>query len=135
MFFKFSNSTASTLMLKTLICKYWSMKKYTVKPSLTLQWVNWSKLREVLWGFGMLVFFTNFSLIEFQVRYLALFLLFSVIGDFEWFWMESLHMNIQLMRSYPFFVLHFSYTIPFLVLYINDLPDYVICDIAMSKLK
>ena len=32
--------------------------------------------------FGMLVFFTNVSLIEFQVRYLALFLLFSVINDF-----------------------------------------------------
>ena len=28
----------------------------------------------------MLVFFTNLSLMEFQVRYLALFLLFSVIG-------------------------------------------------------
>ena len=49
---------------------------------------------------------------EFQVRYLALFLLFSVIDDFEWFWMESLHKNIQLMREFlkaPFFVLHFSY--------------------------
>ena len=34
---------------------------------------------------------------EFQVRYLALFLLFSVIGSFEWFWMGSLHKNIQLM--------------------------------------
>ena len=44
--------------------------------------------------FSMLVFFTNLSLMEFQVRYLALFLLFSVIDDFEWFWMESLHKNI-----------------------------------------
>ena len=35
------------------------------------------------------------------------------------------------MRSYPFFVLNFSYTIPFLVLYINDLRNYVICDIAI----
>ena len=33
----------------------------------------------LLTGFGMLVFFTNLSLMEFQVRYLALFLLFSVI--------------------------------------------------------
>ena len=33
--------------------------------------------------FGMLVFFTNLSLMEFQVRYLALFLLFSVIDIFE----------------------------------------------------
>ena len=67
---------------------------------------------KLLIGFGMLVFFTNLSLMEFQVRYLALFLLFSVIDDFEWFWMESLHNNIQLMREFlkaPFLVLHFSY--------------------------
>ena len=66
----------------------------------------------LLTGFGMLVFFTNLSLMEYQVRYLALFLLFSVIDDFEWFWMESLHKNIQLMRESlkaPFLVLHFSY--------------------------
>ena len=64
-----------------------------------------------LTGFGMLVFFTNLILMEFQVRYLALFLLFSVIDDFEWFWMESLHKNIQLMLEFlkaPFLVLHFS---------------------------
>ena len=43
----------------------------------------------LLIGFGMLVFFTNLSLMEFQVRYSALFLLFAVIASFEWFWMES----------------------------------------------
>ena len=32
-----------------------------------------------------------------SVRYLALFLLFSVVDGFEWFWMESLHKNIELM--------------------------------------
>ena len=37
----------------------------------------------LLTGFGMLVFFTNLSLMEFQVRYLVLFLLFSVIDGFE----------------------------------------------------
>ena len=66
----------------------------------------------LLTGFGMLVFFINLSLMEFQVRYSALFLLFSVIDDFEWFWMESLHKNIQLMLEFlkaPFLVLHFSY--------------------------
>ena len=66
----------------------------------------------LLTGFGMLVFFTNLSLVEFQVRHSALFLLFSVIDDFVWFWMESLHKNIQLMRAFlkaPFLVLHFSY--------------------------
>ena len=39
----------------------------------------------LLTGFGMLVYFTNLSLLEFQVRYLALFFLFSVIDGFEWF--------------------------------------------------
>ena len=34
--------------------------------------------------FGRLVFLTNLGLIEFQVRYLVLFLLFSVIGVFRW---------------------------------------------------
>ena len=66
----------------------------------------------LLTGFGMLVFFTNLSLMEFQVRYSALFLRFPVIDDFEWFWMESLHNNIQLMLEFlkaPFLVLHFSY--------------------------
>ena len=65
----------------------------------------------LLTGFGMLVFFTNVSLMEFQVRYLVLFLLFSVIDGCEWFWMESLHKNIQLMMEFlkgPLLVLHFS---------------------------
>ena len=35
-----------------------------------------------LTGSGMLVYFTNLSLTEFQVKYLALFLLFSVINSF-----------------------------------------------------
>ena len=62
--------------------------------------------------FGMLVFFTNLGLMEFQARYLALLLLFSVIGGFGWFWMGNLHKNIQLMLEFlkcPFVVLHFSY--------------------------
>ena len=49
---------------------------------------------------------------EFQVRYLALFLLFSVIDDFGWFWMGSLHKNIQLILEFlkaPFLVLHVFY--------------------------
>ena len=65
----------------------------------------------LLTGFGMLVFFTNLSLMEFQVRYLTLFLLLSVIDCFKWFWMESLNKNIQLMLEFLttlFLVLHFS---------------------------
>ena len=37
--------------------------------------------------------------------------LFSVIGSFGWFWMGSIHKNIQLMLGFlkgPFLVLHFS---------------------------
>ena len=49
-------------------------------------------------------FFHKLNLMKFQVRYLALFLLFSVIGGLWWFWMGNLHKNIQLML-----VLHFSY--------------------------
>ena len=82
----------------------------------------------LLTGFGMLVFFTNLSLMEFQVRYLALFLLFLVIDDFEWFWMESLHKNIHLIREFlkaPFLVLHFSYytSMTFLVMLSVILPS------------
>ena len=64
---------------------------------------------------------------EFQVRYLALFLLFWVIDDFEWFWMESLHKNIQLMLEFlkgPFLILLF-------LIYINDFPDDFIINIAV----
>ena len=46
-------------------------------------------------------------LMEFQVRsdMSALFLLFSIIDNFEWFRMDSLHNNIQLMQEF----LHFSH--------------------------
>ena len=81
----------------------------------------------LLTGFGILVFFANLSLMEFQVRYLAMFFLFSVIDSIEWFWMESLHKNIHLIME--FLRLHYwSYTF---LLYINDLPDNVICNIAI----
>ena len=69
--------------------------------------VDISKAFDRVWHAGLL-----HKLKEFQVIYLALFLLFLVIDDFEWFWMESLHKNIQLILEYlraPFLVLHFSY--------------------------
>ena len=62
--------------------------------------------------FGMLVFFLNLSPMEFQVRYVALFFLFSVLDSFKWFWMGTHHKNIQLMLEFlkaSFLVLHFSY--------------------------
>ena len=48
---------------------------------------------------------------KFQVRYLTLLLLFSVMDGFEWFWMGSIPNNIELMLEFlkgPFLVLHFS---------------------------
>ena len=61
------------------------------------------------WYAGLL---HNLGLMECQVRYLILFLLFWVIDSFERFWMEILHKNIQLMLELlkaPFLVLHFSW--------------------------
>ena len=70
----------------------------------------------------MLVFFTKLRLacwsssqnyvMEFQVRYLALFLLLSVIDGFKCFWMGILYKNTQLILEFLktlFLVLHFSY--------------------------
>ena len=76
---------------------------------------------------GMLVFCPNLGLKEYQVKYLALFPLFSVIGSFKWFWMGSLHKNFQLMLEFLkglFLVLHFSrYTLMTLL--------YVICNVTV----
>ena len=69
----------------------------------------------------MLVFFTNISLMEFQLRYFALFLLFSVIDGFELFWMAGLHKDIQLMLQFLkalSMVLQFSYYIYTLMIFL-----------------
>ena len=75
----------------------------------------------------MLVFFTNLSLMEFQVRYLVLFCLFSAVGGFEWFSMGNLHKNIQFLVKF----LKAPFVPTLFLIYINDLPDDVICNIAM----
>ena len=56
-----------------------------------------SKDFERVWHAGLL---PKLSLTKFQVRYFPLFLLFSVIDDFEWFWMKHFHKNNQLMLSF-----------------------------------
>ena len=75
----------------------------------------------------VLLFFIISSFMESQVKYLALFHLFSVTDFLEWFWTESLQKNTQLIMEFlraPFLVLHCF--LP----YINDLPD-VICNTAI----
>ena len=75
-----------------------------------------------------MVFFTDLNLIEFWVRYLSLFHLFSVIDNFVWLWMGSIGKNTQLMLEF-FKVPYYAYTFPTLQLYMNDLLDYFICKI------
>ena len=60
----------------------------------------------------MLVFFKNLSFMEFKVRYLALFCLFSVIDSFRLFGTRSLQKTVLLMLELLkaiFLVLHFSH--------------------------
>ena len=87
----------------------------------------------------MLVVLTNLSFIEFQVRYLAFFHLFTVIDTFRLFWMGSLQDNIQLMLEFlkaSVLVLHFSYTSPTLMIFLMMLSViYILLKILLSTLN
>ena len=91
---KFSENRPSTKLAGLGLLELWHL----IYPKLLIR-------------FGMLVVFTNVSLMEFQVRYMTLFLLFSVIDGFGWFWMGILHKNIQLILEF-FKGLWSSYTFP-----------------------
>ena len=58
---------------------------------------------------------------ELQVRPLVLLFLFTVMDGVEWFWMASLHKNIQVPILGPTLFL----------LYINDLANDITCDVAI----
>ena len=68
-----------------------------------------SKAFDRVWHAGLLHKLKSYGI---SGQYLALFLLFLVIGGFGLFWMGNLHKNIQLMLVFLkglFLVLHFSY--------------------------
>ena len=86
------------------------------------------------------------GLLHKQKTKLTLFLLFSEIDGFKWFWMESLHKNIQLiveLHKAPFLILHFSYytlmtfmtmlsvillSMLMILLFILSVTNHLICD-------
>ena len=89
-------------------------------------------------GLGLLEL-QHLSFIEFQVRYLAFFHLFTVIDTFRLFWMGSLQDNIQLMLEFlkaSVLVLHFSYTFPTLMIFLMMLSViYILLKILLSTLN
>ena len=79
----------------------------------------------------MLVFFTNLSLMEFQVRHSVLCCLFLVKDSFKWLWMGSGRKNIQLINAGApqGSILGATLVIQYMN---NDLPHDVICSNAVS---
>ena len=60
------------------------------------------------------------------------------MDDFKWFWIESLHNNIQLMLEFlktPFLVLHFSYYTLMTFLTMLSVISLLMMMILLSALK
>ena len=87
---RYSQSTSDLLHQLTLVFDRMA-RIFTKSEATRAVPLNISKTFGRFW---LLAFFTNLSLIEFWVRYLALFNLFYVKDSFEWFWMGSLCKNI-----------------------------------------
>ena len=64
---------------------------------LQLQYLIYPRL---LTDFAILFSLTNVRLMIFLVRFLALFVLPSVMQCFEWFWIGNVHKNIKLMPEF-----------------------------------
>ena len=64
-----------------------------------------------------------------EVRYLALFLLLSVIGSFGQFWMVSLYKNAQLMLEFYYYKL-ITFLMINVAIYDDDATLYSKCDQA-----
>ena len=141
MFFLISCMVLGLLDQLQIFCQLYLIELLGLLTSLGLLKLKHLIYPRLLAGFSMLVFFTNLSLTEFWISYLALFLLFSVINGFKWFWMRSLHKNIEVMLEFlmgPFLVLHFSYyllmtflmMLNVILLYVDDTILYSKCDQA-----
>ena len=110
--FRSSRSTADLLtVVSDRIARAFNKSGATQAVALDI-----SKAFDRVWHAGLLHKLKSYGIsgqiISGQV---SLFLLFLIIDGFEWFWIESLHKNIQLILEFlkaPFLVLHFScYTI------------------------
>ena len=84
-FFLISNMVLGLLDQLQIFQQLCLMELLSLLTSLGLLELQHLIYPRLLTEFGMLIFFTNLGLMEFQVRYLSLFLPFSVIGSFRWF--------------------------------------------------
>ena len=103
--FSYSRSTADLLtVMSDRVARTFNRSGATRTVALDI-----SKAFDIVWHAGLLFKLRSYDI---SGQIFGLFLFFSVIGGFRWFWMGSLHKNIQLMLEFlkaSFFVLHFSF--------------------------